>query len=966
LLFADRLHKHFHNDGALTPDNTEARWMRLANQIDKAIIGESARWGDDRATAPYTRDGHWITEQNRLVNTYFPYRSNNVFNQFNNLTPSLYPNTAASVFRINGAVQHGGQVAANHQLTMSGTSGTVYYTLDGSDPRLPGGAVNSGHVLVYSGAAITLSESAVVRARVRYAGEWSALTEAEFFVGPQATAENLVITEINYNPYSPLDDETYDNDDFEYIELWNSSGQTIDLSGVYFTDGITFDFVDSDVTELGPYEFVVVARDPVAFQTRYGAGVDNLTGSFEDQFANGGERIKLLDYRGEPIAVFEYNDGGNWPGRADGKGAAMELIDPTAVPETQTERTLFLENDDNWRSTSQYGGTPGFQGAGPLGDVVINEVLSHTDPPLSDAIELHNTTAEEILIGGWYLSDASNEYRKFLIPPGTRIPGYGYVVFDEDDFNPNPMNPGPRDFALDGAHGEDVWLMEADGDGQLIRFVDHVDFGAAANGESFGRWPDGTGDLYPMRTRTLDPADANSGPRVGPVIISEVHYNPGDFEGASDYEFVEIYNAGNETENLTNWRIRKGVDYDFAPGTQLASGASLVVVSFEPSDTDKLLAFRNRYGIEASVTIVGAYDGRLENAGERVQLQRPDEPPAEDPTYIPRLLEDEVRYSNLAPWPVEADGQGQSLNRVSSDAFGNHSTGWLGALPTPGTASLGVAAEIMGRYLFYNESSFDGNDAGADARDDLAIATDKRALMPGETATFQNYSSFSRGINGVMIDVVNLPPGAALTASDFEFRVGNNDDPSTWALAESPTTIAIRRGAGEQGSDRVTIVWDDDAIANEWLRITVHANANTGLVVEDVFCFGHAVGETGNATSDARVNAADVLLTRNNPHGFLNPAPIDFHCDFNRDGRVNATDMLIARSNQTHLLSALKLIHAPGGKSAAGTTETIPETALQQEAWLYELDPLGTSDDTAQEPNQPDEAVDALWATYWS
>jgi len=102
------------------------------------------------------------------------------------------------------------------------------------------------------------------------------------------------------------------------------------------------------------------------------------------------------------------------------------------------------------------------------------------------------------------------------------------------------------------------------------------------------------------------------------------------------------------------------------------------------------------------------------------------------------------------------------------------------------------------------------------------------------------------------------------------------------------------------------------------------------LLVPDVFYFGNAVGESGNSIADARVNAVDALLARNNPRTLTDPAPIDFPYDFNRDQRVNATDVLIARNNQTHFLSALKLIHVPdsGNKgivSSAVRLETPPK-----------------------------------------
>jgi hypothetical protein len=121
-------------------------------------------------------------------------------------------------------------------------------------------------------------------------------------------------------------------------------------------------------------------------------------------------------------------------------------------------------------------------------------------------------------------------------------------------------------------------------------------------------------------------------------------------------------------------------------------------------------------------------------------------------------------------------------------------------------------ATIFGRHVFYNNSYLDGDNASANVADDGAIATDKTALLPGQTATFANYTSFSRGINGIMVDINNHPSPGSITAVDFEFRVGNNNDPNTWALAPAPSSVSVRTGEGAGGSDRITILWPDNAI----------------------------------------------------------------------------------------------------------------------------------------------------------
>jgi len=940
--FADAVHRNLFNDGQLTSEANIQRINEMASVIDRAIVGEAARWGHGMSRSD------WLNRINWLRNTYFPQRTNVVLNQYR--SAGLYPTLHAPEFG-----QHGGQVGPGYRLELhnANNSGLVYYMLDGADPRLPGGALNPD-ALLYSDPVI-LGDSTTAIARVLDAGKWSASTEAKFFFDRPATAENLVITELNYNPHDPTADEIAagysDNDDFEFVELLNTTYTTIFLGGLRFTAGIDFDFSASGVQTLAAGQRVVVARNPDAFQARYGSGI-NVVGPYDTRLNNNGERLVLTDRFDEPIFDFVYDNGGDWPGRADGNGSSLELSTPAFVPPGNPGRNDYVANADNWRSSSEYGGSPGVEGQGPCDDVLINEVLTHTDLPHVDGIELYNATAEPIDVGGWYLSDSNNPYRKFPIP-STTIGADGYVVFDEDDFNPLVPVGESIGFALSGAHGDEVWLLEADAEGRLIRFVDHVEFPAAINGESLGRWPDGSGDLYPMVEPTLYPACENSGPRVGPIIISELQYNPAGVPGADDLEFVEIYNTTSTIVNLTNWRIRKGIDFDFPTDTLLGPHAALVVVPFELSEAEKLDDFCDHYGIGTdTVQIVGGYRDVLDNGGEKVQLQRPDDPPLDEPGFIPRLLEDEVRYYDDLPWPIDADGTGRSLGRVSSDAWGNDAAGWVDTTPSPGTVLAAGEAQVVGHYVFYNNSSGFGSG-------DSTIAPDKVPLRPGQTAGFANYTSFDRGINGVMVDVAGFPDGVALGRSDFEFHVGNSDDPGNWSEAPLPISVTVRPNAGYGGSARVTLTWTDGAIKNQWLQVKVLDTANTNLPSPEVFYFGNAVGESGNSSGnssgDAKVNAADILLTRNNGRNLLNPAPIDFRYDFNRDCRVNATDMLIARDNQTHLLNALRLINAPDEGATAKRQQS-------DSFFSYDLEYSAGSGNRSEKESSLEEAIDSLLA----
>ena len=496
----------------------------------------------------------------------------------------------------------------------------------------------------------------------------------------ESTSFNLIVTELNYNPYDLTPAETNagltDAQTLEFVELYNAGNAPLDLTGYKLQDGVTATFPAFILTN-GTY--AVVVKNTNAFRIRYTNGAIRIIGIYSGNLSNGGETIRLEDSQGGVIATIPYGDKGDWPGRADGDGSSLELIDPAGS----------YADPFNWRSSSEYGGSPGAAGLGPDNRVVVNEVLTHTDPPLCDAIELYNTTAGAIAIGNWYLTDAKSNYRKYRIPTGTVLPTGGYIVFNETNHFNTSGGSNTNDFSLDGAHGEDVYLVQTDARTNLVRFVDHEEFGPAANGESFGRWPNGSGRLYPMLSRTF--GAVNSGPRVGPVVLGEIMYQPPS--GSNRLEFIEIVNTGSVTENLERWQLDTGITFTFTNGT-LPPGEVLVVLPFDPqaaSNSAWLADFESTYGITNNPVYAGPFSGTLADTGERIRLLRPDTPPTNEPAYYPMLIEDEVAYSNDLPWPPEAAGNGASLERQLPAAWGDDYSSWVAVLPpSPGTPAIPV------------------------------------------------------------------------------------------------------------------------------------------------------------------------------------------------------------------------------------------------------------------------------------
>jgi hypothetical protein len=201
-----------------------------------------------------------------------------------------------------------------------------------------------------------------------------------------------------------------------------------------------------------------------------------------------------------------------------------------------------------------------------------------------------------------------------------------------------------------------------------------------------------------------------------------------------------------------------------------------------------------------------------------------------------------------------------------------------------------------------------------------AIATDKTALLPGGIATYANLTDYSKGINGILIDVNGLPTGTTLTASDFLFATGNANDTTTWTpLATSPTITLL---PGASGITHVDLTWPDGTITNTWLQVTMLADANTGLAANDVFYFGNLIGEVGNSTTLMQVTAVDLVL---NQLALTGSASITNPYDINRDGRVSAVDLVLTQNNS---FQSIQLITPTGNGPAANVASAAVDSVL--------------------------------------
>ncbi|MGI9240486.1 MAG: chitobiase/beta-hexosaminidase C-terminal domain-containing protein [Verrucomicrobiales bacterium] len=229
----------------------------------------------------------------------------------------------------------GANVLAFHGMNSGDGSSDFLISAELRVSEVPAGGGNGGAIsptaIPYTGT-IPIDTTTMVRARVLDASGWSAINESTFV----QEQDLLVVSEIMYNPSPSTAAEIAaghgDSEDFEFLELLNTGSTELDLFGVRFQDGITFDFSLGAITSLGAGQRLVIVEDLEAFEFRYGAGLP-VAGTYSGKLKDEGENLQLVDGLGEVIREFTYDNAAPWPLAAAGQGSSLVLIDPDTVPD---------------------------------------------------------------------------------------------------------------------------------------------------------------------------------------------------------------------------------------------------------------------------------------------------------------------------------------------------------------------------------------------------------------------------------------------------------------------------------------------------------------------------------------------------------------------------------------------------------------------------------------------------------
>ncbi|MEM6343569.1 MAG: lamin tail domain-containing protein [Bacteroidota bacterium] len=645
--------------GALHPDSTAIGFQRIFDRTSKAYMLEAARWANK------TRYDEFLDYKDSLMIKYFPNRTQALIDAYqnNNLYPTLTP---VDYSLPAGQIVPGTTLSLNH----SNPSGSIYYTLDGSDPRSSGGAISSS-ALLYNGP-ISLNGGAIeVKARVYDGGTWSANCPKLYYL-PQNYSQ-LLINELHYHPH-----DTFGGEDAEFLEIYNPGPGLINLSNLSFISGIKYTFPIGST--IGEDQYWVIAKDTNLFFQQYAL---HANGQYQAKLSNKAELILLKDPFGGTIDSIDYDTENYWDWPPDGQGPSLELKQPS------------LDNAlaSSWASSWTLGGTPfapnsRYCAALPF-PFQINEINYHyeTDPNSLDAgdwIELFNPMGVSRDISNWQLWVDDT---LFNIPTGTTIGANGYYVLvrDQVDFlqshpNTTPISPS-FGFALpnNGARlaivddqgciqtylqytDDEPWPKVVDGEGPSLSLIDNP-----ANLTQPLSWqtssaiagtPGSANDLTPCQTV--------------PIVINEIYYrgpsnpNPGDW--------LELYNPTAIPQDLSGWELHASNRFfRFPPGTLIPAFGYTVIVENQLSFAPIYPWLSNPLG-----NMGFGFDGD----GEYVALFSAE-----------RCLVDFVKYNDSPPWPQSPDGLGPSLSLIAPGLNNELAGSWagsnLGGAPfgTPGSAN---------------------------------------------------------------------------------------------------------------------------------------------------------------------------------------------------------------------------------------------------------------------------------------
>jgi hypothetical protein len=620
-------------------------------------------------------------------------------------------------------------------------------------------------------------------------------------LGPSSRRTQIVLSEIMYRPATRPDGRNV-----EFIEIFNGNPWFHDVSGHRLSGDIAYTFPPN--TTLPASGFLVIAAAPADVSTVY--GLPNVLGPYTNSLKTSG-LIRLHDEQGTILLEVAYTRDDPWPMGADGSGHSIVLARPS-----------YGEGDPRaWERSDIVGGSPGAHEifrASPLRQVVLNEVLAHTDLPELDSIELYNHSNAAADLSGCVLSDDAL-LNKFVIPTNTFIPARGFLALTETQLG----------FGLSAA-GETVYLKNPDGS----RVLDALRFAAQENGIAFGRSPDGAGRWHRLQDQTF--GTNNAAPRLSDIVINELMYHP--ITNDDDDQYIELHNRGSAAVSLAGWKLTDGISYTFPASTLLAPGGYLVVAA-------NAARLRSNYAQLNTTNCLGNFSGRLSGGGERIALAIPDALVSTNASGFPvtnwmDIVVDEVTYADGGRWGVWADGGGSSLELIDPRADRRLAANWGDSdesaksswTTIETTGELGLGSNYSSQSVAHGQLGL--LDAGECLVDDVEVRPgaggNNYVANPNFNASLANWSLQGAFMRSSLNATQGFGGGAALHLRTYNrlFTLANYAQCAltNTTLASGATATLRLKGRWLRGSPDIVF-----RLPGNWLeaagRLTVPANLGT-------------------------------------------------------------------------------------------------------------------------------------------
>ena len=628
VLLSDHIFERFFNEGALTPGPVIERYMTRADEIDRAIVGESARWGDSRRTRPYTRDNEWVAERDRLVNDYFSVRTDIVLNQLRQA--GFYPSISPPDFRVEGEFQRGGRIDAGDRISMTADGGEIWYTLDGSDPRVPGSGSEAGDLftLIPEDAPKTvLVPTGPVEEAWRGGQDFddSGWLSGTGGVGYEGST--------GYEQYFDIDvrDQMYGRNASCYIRAaFTLTAEEVETTGglslrVRYDDGfvaylngvevqrVLFDGTPSWDSESGANHSDLDAIDLEPFDLS--AHVDKLCV---------GQNILAIHGLNAGAASSDFLISFALTATQEAADSSLEGVSATALRysepltfEASTRVKARLLGGTTWSALNDV-----VFAVGPVAESLrISEIMYHPADPNAEYVELTNIGVDTInvnlvtLANGIELVLPSVELgpREYLLAVkdiGAFEAQYGSGLRVVGPYTGSLANGGERLVLRDAAgrtihdfRFEDGWYGVTDG----LGFSLTVKEPAAADANALG-----DKDLWrPSAQMGGSPGYDDSGDiaEIGEVVINELLANPAS--GMPDW--IELHNVTDKAIDLGGWFLSDDgealMKYEMPVGTLITAGGYVVFYEDESFGKDEAAGCHEAFGLSRNGETVYLHSG---------------------------------------------------------------------------------------------------------------------------------------------------------------------------------------------------------------------------------------------------------------------------------------------------------------------------------------------------------------------